>query len=259
MNNRSKRGFTLIELLVVVSVIALLISLLLPALTQARVKVREVQCSSNLRQWGLIWAYYHEDYRGQLPRPATYSGIPYPGLIRTPGSELNDEWSVSQIEPYMQSRIDVANRNFPGMWFCPSTDTAQWENYWESWWSGVVHSPYAFWSHASEYANRLSEPDEIVDQDLNARQMIMNDQVYRWAWQGTWMINHGKQGNSIHSDPEAYRGAPPIVGNNMLYGDGHVVWRAQSEFDPSLMESTTTVVGATIRVMDNGFGNRFYW
>jgi len=64
---RVRAGFTLIELLVVVSVIALLIALLLPALGEARRVARSTACASNLRQLGLASAGYAGDFSGLLP------------------------------------------------------------------------------------------------------------------------------------------------------------------------------------------------
>ena len=60
-------GFTLIELLVVISIIALLIALLLPALARAKILALQIQCASNLRQLGLGLGEYSNVYLGQYP------------------------------------------------------------------------------------------------------------------------------------------------------------------------------------------------
>lgn len=66
----SRRSFTLIELLVVVAVIALLISILLPALSAARARARSSVCMGNLRQVGLALQQYAEDHQGVIPHGA---------------------------------------------------------------------------------------------------------------------------------------------------------------------------------------------
>ncbi|MBI9015860.1 MAG: type II secretion system protein [Phycisphaerae bacterium] len=63
---KSKKGFTLIELLVVISIIALLVSILMPALAKAREKAKDVVCKSQLKQWGLAVFQYAEDNNGSL-------------------------------------------------------------------------------------------------------------------------------------------------------------------------------------------------
>jgi len=62
-----RRAFTLIELLVVVSIIALLIAILLPALNWAKEAARITKCSSNQRQHGILYASFAVDYDGRVP------------------------------------------------------------------------------------------------------------------------------------------------------------------------------------------------
>ena len=64
---KRRDGFTLIELLVVISIIALLIALLLPALARAKQLALRIQCASNLQQIGIALQEYANEYRGQYP------------------------------------------------------------------------------------------------------------------------------------------------------------------------------------------------
>jgi len=61
-----RRGFTLIELLVVIAIIALLMSILMPALTRVKKQARTVACMGQIKQWGLYFSMYAEDYDGRF-------------------------------------------------------------------------------------------------------------------------------------------------------------------------------------------------
>lgn len=90
-SSKDKAGFTLIELLVVISIIALLISILLPSLSAARGAARDMACLSNLRQIGVATMAYEADF-GVMP-----VGIErYPG---DPGGYY--DWTFALPDLYM--------------------------------------------------------------------------------------------------------------------------------------------------------------
>ena len=105
-----RRGFTLIELLVVIGIIALLIGLLLPTLSQARAAGRNAVCLSNVRQVHNALVFYANDYDGVVPigyrRSKQFNSMIYSG---TAGRHV------------LFGKLHEADLTFGGeVYFCPS-------------------------------------------------------------------------------------------------------------------------------------------
>jgi prepilin-type processing-associated H-X9-DG protein/prepilin-type N-terminal cleavage/methylation domain-containing protein len=102
-------GFTLVELLVVIGIIAVLISILLPALSKAREAAMRVACGSNLRQW----AYAHQMYANE------FDSANVPGDV-----DHSAGWAGYLLERYMNVKLptsSTAGFTPPGIAICPST------------------------------------------------------------------------------------------------------------------------------------------
>jgi len=93
MKIHSRNAFTLIELLVVIAIIAILASMLLPALGRAQSRARATQCLSNLKQVGIASHMYADDNADALPRSA----------------HTGQSW-VNTLQPYC---------NGTNLWRCP--------------------------------------------------------------------------------------------------------------------------------------------
>ncbi len=101
-----RRAFSLIELLVVISIIALLMSILLPAMAQARRLARTTVCQNNLHQSGVATAAYAADFRGIIPSFSWKVGVGYSQF-----NDLNENPGNLQYVAHSNQAVDIIRRH----------------------------------------------------------------------------------------------------------------------------------------------------
>ncbi len=117
---RPRFGFTLIELLVVIAIIAILAAILFPVFAQAREKARAISCLSNLKQIGLGYVQYIQDY-DEKTCPAW-----------SPDNTIDESRWQFTLQPYIQkygagNPYDKMNNGLAkGVYACPDWDGPQW-------------------------------------------------------------------------------------------------------------------------------------
>ena len=123
--SQQRVGFTLVEMLVGIAVIGMLVTLLLPALMQARAAARRTTCQSNLRQWALAAHMFADVHHGQLP----YRGQ---GIQPTSRLDAMDDW-FNAIPPFIEGQpfIELVRANTrpkagdTTVWICPDAETIE--------------------------------------------------------------------------------------------------------------------------------------
>lgn len=117
-------GFTLIELLVVIAIISILAGILLPVFFQAREKARQIVCVSNLRQLGLAFDQYVQDYDDNMPNTAAGGA---PGIGAVGGwmfyTAYTDDGTGSVFDVTKGSIYSYVKN--PGIYVCPDDSIGQ--------------------------------------------------------------------------------------------------------------------------------------
>jgi prepilin-type N-terminal cleavage/methylation domain-containing protein/prepilin-type processing-associated H-X9-DG protein len=224
-----RKGFTLIELLVVIAIIAILASILFPVFARARENARRSSCLSNLKQIGLGFMQYTQDYDEKFAPMMSNTSTPELQLNASmPGAIMNTSngavvglfisW-MDIIYPYVKSTQ---------LFVCPSARKA-------------FDAPsYGYNRNINKYANPATPTSPISLAALNRPAEIFVSMDHNFFY-GCYIENTYYVG--IDNDPVDRKiQIPHLEGTNFLYADGHVKWldpknsvaRNVRSWDPSL-------------------------
>ena len=209
-NSQKIPAFTLIELLVVIAIIAILAAILFPVFARARENARKSGCQSNLKQIGLGWLQYAQDYDEKM--------VPYSDTGGTTGFSHN--WATA-LQPYLKSTQ---------IYVCPSASEDTMGYTMNANVAGSGKS-LAFFQNTTVVPMFIDARGGGTQANLSPTNIVAHgfflDPPYksgRYTKDGAVNSTSNWSGSGARGDAAAVDGNQHMDGSNYAFADGHVKW-----------------------------------
>ena len=238
----ARKSFTLIELLVVIAIIAILASMLLPALGMAKQMAKGITCSNNLKQIGTGAIMYVDDYNGYLPwfgwkntNPYTFYPSYLLGIQSYPTLGFYDYCGlkINQLALEMDTSASTTESKlaqYTGLYYCPGRKRAQFNR------GSNYQSSTNYFSNEYLYGNAVSTcvPNKFQVVKRPYAFYFLGDGVKSETAAPSWDPGLGKI--RVDAVPDPYittfiKQYSHIKSGNLLFLDGHVNSYTQKELD----------------------------
>ncbi|MFK7789046.1 MAG: type II secretion system protein [Phycisphaeraceae bacterium] len=226
-----RKAFTLIELLVVISIIALLIAILLPALGAAQKSAINTQCLSQTRSLGQATFAYLVDNKGQIPQRINSNANFLPQRMASGGFDLNRDFFGEYMPITVTDIAGTKDRQGDDVLFCPGAmydtrnpNVANYEYQYITYQYFAIPKGNVFWTFEKD--GQLFQPDPTKPDSIELSSYPL--------WGDLCVVS----GGSVYIGHDAANTSEPPSGMNAAYGDGSASWTPWAECDTYFQRGT---------------------
>ena len=231
-----RRGFTLIELLVVIAIIAILAAILFPVFAQAREKGRQASCQSNLKQIGLAFKMYVQDYDERWPANRTHGDVgDNTSTGQTGAGGVDFAWGgciSNGLIPYTKNQ---------GIYICPSLNNNGFYDPWSHGGTATKNGTDPF-SYAFNYQSMYGVKEAAIQEVSGA--IVMADSGTGWwdCWYEDGGCGWRVRDWAWHKSKNYLLTEWHMTKNDYLFEDGHVKANSWDSFQwqnlrPTIVQS----------------------
>ena len=225
---KTKRNFTLIELLVVIAIIAILASMLLPALQQARERANTVKCASNFNTSGKAISHYVADSNDFMPMLGSI-------VFMTSSGQMRNYWPGLTHANMLYAGIRIRKGvTYRSAYMCPSAKPDEEAVYWTL---DPDDRRYCTQGYNFSFSDTTAGPNKPGLRNRKVTRWLYPTRLLSMGDSLTPSISYYAFTDTDTSASQRKMKARHNGGCNLLFGDGHVGWLKQGQIPDEKVKS----------------------